>query len=390
MNILGDGVSGIHHANDDPFGRHDKYFFKDGNITFLVDDMLYCVHRYFFSHHSTYFSTKLDQLGIREHEALPIIISLGDIERKDFEAFLSVLYPDDFDEHGLSYEQWKSVLHLSTLWGFASLRKLAMRSINPPTPFDQLLLARAYSVDHWILPALSALCERTVSLSLNEARQMRIEDVVLISTVREDIRDHALQVDSHEIPRCIEAAQAGMHAVAAGRRNSAFASEGAKGDTPSHSNGTDRSARSTSADVANNMSGVVGGAGGENEEDARTAVGSSPVDLKRGSWGGGDIASPVEARPAERERSSRSNSAWGKILVVPSPTISHSPSSATWGTANPPESHDPPPADQWGPAGRLPSILNTDKPAEGDPELLYSDAEAAPPSGFFVIRPSEF
>ncbi|KAI0282891.1 hypothetical protein BGY98DRAFT_954135 [Russula aff. rugulosa BPL654] len=381
MNVLGDREFGVHHANDDPFARHDKYFFKDGNITFLVDGTLYCVHRYFFSHHSTYFSTRLDQLGIREHEALPIIISLGDIERKDFEAFLSVLYPDDFDEHSLSYEQWKSVLHLSTLWGFASLRKLAMRSINPPTPFDQLLLARAYSVDHWILPALSELCERTVPLSLNEARQMNIEDVVLISTVREDIRFHALQVDSHEIPRCIEAAQAGMHAVAAGRHG-AFASEGAKGETPTEpsslSNGTDRSARSTTAAVANNM----GGVGGENEEDARTAVASSPVDLKRRGVGdvGSHSASSVDARPSERDRSSRPNSAWGKILVIPSPTVSHSPSSSTWGTADPPESHDPPPAMPSGRVssgrvgsvpriavrGGVPYFYNTDRPVEGD------------------------
>src|SRR5712691_7089452 len=36
MNILGDREFGVHHANDDPFARHDKYFFKDGNITFLV------------------------------------------------------------------------------------------------------------------------------------------------------------------------------------------------------------------------------------------------------------------------------------------------------------------------------------------------------------------
>lgn len=264
-----------------------------------------------------------------------------------------------------------------------------MRSINPPTPFDQLLLARAYSVDHWILPALSELCERTVPLSLNEARQMSIEDVVLISTVREDIRFHALQVDSHEIPRCIEAAQAGMHAVAAGRHG-AFASEGAKGETPSEpsslSNGTDRSARSTTAPVANNM----GGVGGENEEDARTAVASSPLDLKRSSWGrddaggvgdvGSHIASSVDARPSERDRSSRPNSAWGKILVIPSPTVSHSPSSSTWGTADPPESHDPPPAMPSGRVssgrvgsvpriavrGGVPYFYNTDRLVEGD------------------------
>jgi hypothetical protein len=36
MNVLGDRESGVHHGNDDPFARHDKYFFKDGNITFLV------------------------------------------------------------------------------------------------------------------------------------------------------------------------------------------------------------------------------------------------------------------------------------------------------------------------------------------------------------------
>ena len=33
-------------------------------------------------------------LDIRDHEALPTIISLEDIECKDFDAFLSVLYPE--------------------------------------------------------------------------------------------------------------------------------------------------------------------------------------------------------------------------------------------------------------------------------------------------------
>lgn len=111
----------------------------------------------------------------------------------------------NFDENNLSYEQWRSVLHLSTRWGFASLRKLALRSVRPPTPSDQLLLARTYDVGHWVLPALSALCERTTPISLNEARQMRIEDVVLVATVREDIRNDGSKT---EIPLRIEATQA--------------------------------------------------------------------------------------------------------------------------------------------------------------------------------------
>jgi hypothetical protein len=101
------------------------------------------------------------------------------------------------------------VLHLSTRWGFASIRKRALSSIKPPTPHDRLLLARTYSVDDWVVPALSALCERTTPLTLSEARQMEIEDVVLVSTVREDIRSLTLQVDAAEIPRRIEAVQAG-------------------------------------------------------------------------------------------------------------------------------------------------------------------------------------
>jgi hypothetical protein len=116
----------------------------------------------------------------------------------------------NFEEHGLSYEQWKSVLHLSTRWGFASLRKLALKSIYPPTSFDRLLLARTYSVDHWVLPALSALCERKKTISLKEARQMSTEDLVLVTTVREEIRAEVPFVDTTEIKRRIEAAQVRM------------------------------------------------------------------------------------------------------------------------------------------------------------------------------------
>ena len=115
----------------------------------------------------------------------------------------------DFESQELTYEQWKSVLHLSTRWGFASLRKLALKSIKPPTWHDQLVLARTYSVEEWVLPALTALCSRSLPLSLDEARQMDIEDVILVASVREEIRDGALRVDVADIPHCVEAAQAG-------------------------------------------------------------------------------------------------------------------------------------------------------------------------------------
>ncbi len=115
----------------------------------------------------------------------------------------------DFEAHELSYEQWKSVVHLSTRWGFTSRRKLALNSIKPPTSHDQLVLVRRFSVDHWVLPSLTALCERTLPLSLDEARQMCIEDVILVATVREETRSGALRVDTADIARHVEVAQAG-------------------------------------------------------------------------------------------------------------------------------------------------------------------------------------
>jgi hypothetical protein len=113
----------------------------------------------------------------------------------------------NFEGHDLSYEPWKSVLHLSTRWGFDSLRKLALNSIKPPTAFDRLLLARIYSVDHWVLPALSALCKRKSPTSLKEAHQMSIEDIVVVATVREEIRSQKPFVDTAGLEHQIEAAQ---------------------------------------------------------------------------------------------------------------------------------------------------------------------------------------
>lgn len=140
--------------------------------------------------------------------------------------FYTPVRASNFEEHGLSYEQWKSVLHLSTRWGFASLRKLALKSIDPPTSFDRLLLARTYSVDHWVLPALSALCERKKTISLKEARQMSTEDIVLVATVREEIRTEGPFVDTMtEIKNRIEAAQVRMVAQLWNDDDSAIDSE---------------------------------------------------------------------------------------------------------------------------------------------------------------------
>jgi hypothetical protein len=104
-----------------------------------------------------------------------------------------------------SFKEWSSVLDLSTRWGFTSIRELAIRCLEPPSAYHRLLLARKFGIDQWTLPALSELCERPQPLSVDEARLMDVEDIVLVGSVRERVRSSTLTVEPSEIRSCIEA-----------------------------------------------------------------------------------------------------------------------------------------------------------------------------------------
>jgi hypothetical protein len=111
------------------------------------------------------------------------------------------------EEH--SVEELSSILDLSTRWGFTSIRELAIRCLKPSTPDQRLILGRKYGVDQWIPLALQELCERPQPLTPDEARLMDLEDVVLVGSVREKIRNQALTVNSAGIRDCIEARRRG-------------------------------------------------------------------------------------------------------------------------------------------------------------------------------------
>ncbi|KAI9442093.1 hypothetical protein BJY52DRAFT_1194794 [Lactarius psammicola] len=120
------------------------------------------------------------------------LLLLRDVQREDFEAFLSVFYPKDFEGRNLSHQQWALILHLSMRWGSASILKLALKSINPPTPHDQFMLAHPM----WSTNGPTV------------AHQMGIWDVVLVA-VREDTRSYILPIDGAEVTRIVEAALVG-------------------------------------------------------------------------------------------------------------------------------------------------------------------------------------
>ena len=56
----------------------------------------------------------------------------------------------------------------------------------------------------WIQPALLELCQRPLPLSLEEARLMDFEDVMLVGCVRPTVRSSALTVGAAGIRSCIQ------------------------------------------------------------------------------------------------------------------------------------------------------------------------------------------
>jgi len=134
------------------------------------------------------------------------------VKTQDFDAFLSVLYPLDFIVPAeRSFEELVSILDLSTRWGFASIREMAIRYMNlkPPTSVQRLVLGKKYAIEDWILPALQEFCERPLPLTLDEARLMNIEDVVLVGSVRESVRSQEPTVASAGKMDCIKALRSG-------------------------------------------------------------------------------------------------------------------------------------------------------------------------------------
>ena len=70
-------------------------------------------------------------------------------------------------------------------------------------------MARKHAVEKWILPALLELCERPEPLSLEEARLMDFDDVVLVGSVRQTVRPSTLAVNGTGVGNIVRAWMSG-------------------------------------------------------------------------------------------------------------------------------------------------------------------------------------
>ncbi|KAI0315209.1 hypothetical protein OF83DRAFT_372675 [Amylostereum chailletii] len=191
---------------------HKRFMFPDGNVTLMVEGISYKVHRYFFERDSLWFRQRFENAGVasalNDYDSWlelahgegyfnlrdgsrtiidPRIIILQGIKAKEFDTFLSVLYPRDFARRDVyTVEGWTAVLKLATRWSFASIQDLAIQELDLIVdPVGRLVLARAYEIYGWDEEALGDLCARTESLSVEEMREMSIEDIAYVVGKRE-------------------------------------------------------------------------------------------------------------------------------------------------------------------------------------------------------------
>lgn len=169
-----------------PNGReHERYYFKDGNVTFLLEDVLFRVHRFFFERDSARFRDVI--LKDLNSDPRDVIVRLTDCTAVDFERFLGVLYPVAFHQHdATTMDEWRSILALSTQWGFESIRLLAIREVfSLASPIDKIVLGRQYDIRVWLPDAYEAVCLREDPLSDEEAERIGAKDTARVARLRE-------------------------------------------------------------------------------------------------------------------------------------------------------------------------------------------------------------
>lgn len=70
------------------------------------------------------------------------------------------------------------------------MRELAIRKIlEVASPVDKIIIGHKFGLRRLSIPGYKALCTRYNSLTLEEGRRLGMDDVILIGSAREAIRD---------------------------------------------------------------------------------------------------------------------------------------------------------------------------------------------------------
>jgi hypothetical protein len=95
----------------------------------------------------------------------------------------------DYDVCSLTArDDWASVLHIASEFGFDSIRRLAVRNLFPlASPVDKIVFGHRYGISEWLLDAYVAVCTRSEPITREEGDALGVKDIIQIGGIREAI-----------------------------------------------------------------------------------------------------------------------------------------------------------------------------------------------------------
>jgi len=132
-------------------------------------------------------------LGSRQSTPIPI-----DEDPADFADFLWVFYNQRYGIHKATPDQWITILRLATIWGFPSVRKLAISHLKTTSMdvMEKIKAFQEYKVPRSdMLPAFVELASRENPLSREEFGVLEDDTKFCITQARETLLRTALSVE---------------------------------------------------------------------------------------------------------------------------------------------------------------------------------------------------
>ncbi|CAE6488026.1 unnamed protein product [Rhizoctonia solani] len=178
--------------------RHPEFYFDNTLVALQIENTLFNVHKYqltkseVFSDMFKLPKSRGDEPEEGSSSEHPIVIE--GVAASDFAALLKVLYASLFSSNQPTPEAPLIIpaFRLANLFNFSELRAhllpLAEKSLGD---VDKIVFAREFNIKEWLVPAYTRLCQREERLSVEEARKLEVDSVLMISHVREQPRSQS-------------------------------------------------------------------------------------------------------------------------------------------------------------------------------------------------------
>ncbi|KAF7984294.1 hypothetical protein HWV62_15257 [Athelia sp. TMB] len=160
------------------------------NVTFLVENELFKVPKFYFEKESSVFRDmfQMPSFGSLEGDSDELPIVLESIEKADFTALLAAMFPEQGNNPiRMEIKEWASVLKLSTLWEFGKLRQKAIEELREMKSIsaDKVVLGRDYRVRSLLKTGYEELVAREEPLTSAEKTQLGDKACIKVYEARE-------------------------------------------------------------------------------------------------------------------------------------------------------------------------------------------------------------